>query len=286
MQTIKTIIYTMPQRKKITLAVNLILFSAVFVLAYSALAHEFASAQISGETRPTDRPVVDSVRTNIGEKREETRSRLEQARETREEMKESLRGRIENRVQEIKEGARQKRDEMRQKIEEKKEGLKQRLDEKRKEIIKKFWSNMKGRLTAAINRLEKLADKIEDRIAKFEDLTEKQGKERDYSKAKAKLASAREEIELAKATLRETDLAVNELFESADPKEMFTEVRRLAKSIIEHVRLTHIILIEAVTMVRGASANLEEAESPSPGPMDTTSPTTTPTATPTESPTP
>lgn len=147
----------------------------------------------------------------------------------------------------------QRRQEIREKIQERRQAVKSKLEKRKIEIITVFWKNMLRKLEAAIRRLEKLAEKIDSRINKFEIKAKEQGKEKDLSFAKGKLAQAREEIKLSKSSLEEAKMKFQALLNSDDPKSLLKEVKNLVSNVITRIRKSHRLLVEAITLIKGSS---------------------------------
>src|SRR3989344_4299419 len=101
------------------------------------------------------------------------------------------------------------------------------LDAKRRGIIERHIKIMGERFQAAIERLGRLADRIDARIVKLEE------KGFDLSEAEAKLPLARTAIDEAVQAAEDAEAALEAALTSEDPKAAFESVRAIVKTVQE-----------------------------------------------------
>ena len=118
------------------------------------------------------------------------------------------------------------------------------------------WAKILDRLeNRTLNKLDSVADRIDARITKMEQRATEQGKVKDLAPAKAKLAEARTKIATLKtdlATIKEKALIA---LGSDTPKTTFKKTKDRIKDFNAGIKSAHSLLVEAVTLIKGASAN-------------------------------
>lgn len=140
--------------------------------------------------------------------------------------------------------------EAREKIEEreqKREELRERLEGKRLERITKFFNLIVQRLEAASERLQKLIDRIGDRIAKYKE--EKPGA--DLTQEEAGLKSAQDALAEVIADIAALKTDVAGLLSSDDPKGSFEAVRESLKGIKDSLVKIHRDLVKVIGDLKG-----------------------------------
>lgn len=137
----------------------------------------------------------------LEERKEELKNQFEAKKTEIEQRREEIKDQIEVRKTEME----QKREEVKNKIEEKKEAALIKIQER----LNKFVTNIKERFTAAIERLETLASRIDSRIVKME------AENIDVTKAKELMAVAKIKIETAKTSIAGIDLESQVIVSSA-----------------------------------------------------------------------
>ena len=154
----------------------------------------------------------------------------------------------------------QKKEAVQNKIEITKEELEQRRAEfqkritvKRKAIIAAYEKKMVIRLYSALNRLEKLAGRIGSRIEKINETNTTI-----YTGEALNLVA---EAEIKIVSLRtEVDSIHNELesmYDSDDPKTIFEEVKTKLRKIVDGIKETHQILVDAIGSLKAGVAEEE-----------------------------
>lgn len=130
----------------------------------------------------------------------------------------------------------------------KKEERKEKLNEKTKERITAYADRIINRLTAAINRMLKLADRIEARIIKLEEKFTDKGL--DLSESKKLVERAREEARNAQTEINSISETFAEIIDVENPRESFNAVREHIKNAIISVKNAHKTLVEAIKSVK------------------------------------
>jgi len=140
----------------------------------------------------------------------------------------------------------------------------QKLEERRKQMIKKFFEKMVRRFDAAINRLKKLADRIDSRLTKF--ATER-GK--DVTLLRTRLVEAKAKITEAEAAINAAKAGLDGALNSETPREAFEAVKKLISDARDKIKEAHQALVKVVTEIKGASGGVK-------GGTATTTPITVP----------
>lgn len=203
-----------------------------------------ASAEV--ETEATDSVNVEAQSTlqmkrDAEERRMEIKQEIDQKRAEIETMRKDQKDAMEARKMEVKEDIKQKIEERKTKLQ---ENTKRRIEKQAKMII--------SRLGATIERITKLADRIESRINKAEENGV------DVSKSKEFLATARAEITSAHNIQVELSASLTLALESDTPKETFnSEFRSKIEEIKTHLKNAHRALAGAVSNLK-AGLGLEK----------------------------
>ncbi len=133
-----------------------------------------------------------------------------------------------------------------ERIKERRQLVAAKISEKRKIRITAFFQRMMERFGYAIARLNKLADRIESRLDKFEE------KSRDVSGARAILEEAKTSIATAEAKVAEAKAAIDEALASDDPKTAFEGVRNLVHEARDFIKKAHQDLVRVVKTLKPA----------------------------------
>jgi len=237
---------------------------------------------ISATTATTARERLREQETKIEEQRETTRERLQEQKETaREKMMEQRDEHIANqkkdcirdesgktdcvetegddasttareRLRERKEQAREKIKEQKEKHEEKRDARMEKRRQLRDARINAYTERMVHRFDVAIDRLSKIADRIDSRIEKF---TERGA---DTTEAQNAIASAQTKITAAKQETDTIKTDIDEALSSDDPKGAFKEVRTIVSDAVTTIKDIHATLIEAVKSLQGIGNNMND----------------------------
>lgn len=142
--------------------------------------------------------------------------------------------------------------------------IRERLSEVKRNRVAHLWANMERKFQWAIDRLGRIADRIDSRTQKFE------AKGADVTDAKAKLADARTQIDAAKIAFATAKADAETLKTSDDPKAAFETLRGDVKNVRDALKAAHVALVEAVKVLKGAStahpAEPTTTDPPSPTP--------------------
>lgn len=144
------------------------------------------------------------------------------------------------------------REEIRLKIEEKtatreaaKEELKAKLEIKRQERIRTLFGNLTTRTETAINRLYTLIERMEARLAIFEEEGE------NVTEIQAEIESAKTLLESAEISLASAQDGFEDIIASDDPKAGFVYVRDIIKDIKLTLTDGHSILVQVIGDMKG-----------------------------------
>lgn len=153
------------------------------------------------------------------------------------------------------------RDEAKLRATEKTEERKELMSERRKEIITGFFARMMTRFQAASDRLSKLIERIEARIAKIEEENPTQN----LTSQKNKVEDAKEKLDLVKVDMQDLEDKFEELLTSEDPKGEFETLKLDIKEVKDGLKEVHALLVKVITEIKG----LRIYKSPSPSPVAT-----------------
>ncbi|GIW68794.1 MAG: hypothetical protein KatS3mg100_288 [Candidatus Parcubacteria bacterium] len=187
----------------------------------------------------------------------------------------------------------ERREKAKERFEERKEKAQERLEARKEQILERARNNLadmfrrvKERLEAAVVRLEKLADKLERRIAELEEGFRERGF--DGTAARAKLQEARNAIAQAKAVVTalnvevEADVNVSADDQTTNTAETMNNLaaqlreqaqarREQAREPIEAIKRAHAALVAATREVHAALGSVRtQAQSSASGKTSTT----------------
>jgi len=155
---------------------------------------------------------------------------------------------------------------VKERIQDKKASISARLTELRRERVESYWNKLTTRLSAAIDRLDILTQRIESRLATLEKNnpgTETTSIHTQITEAKTKLAEA-------KTKLAALEIVVQEALDSDTPNDSFGVVREGISEIKGLLVEVHRILVHIIGDIRGLRINQEDLNG------ETVSPTVTP----------
>lgn len=137
-------------------------------------------------------------------------------------------------------------------LEERQAALRARFEERREEIsarineqVLRIVERIELRFVAAVARLEGIADRLESRIAKFEE------RGSDVTEATEALAQARSDLALATELTADLSASLDSSLASATPRENFAKARIAMSDIKNVLRQVHGHLRDAVVALRG-----------------------------------
>ena len=242
-------------------------YSSVTISALVALASVFpaiTSAQEEVLASPTVEKRKEEVqqrtqerKANVREKRGDVLERKEKTQERAAEMKASVEKRreqltekkaeVERRIAERRANEREKRDELMKRkddVQKRWEERKAKLLEKHKEIIARHVDKMTKRTQAVIERLDNLANKIEERINILIE------REIDVSAQKANPERARAAIVDAQAALDNAIAAFKAAPQTDNPGEAYAHARIIFEDVKAATKEAHRLLIDTVISVK------------------------------------
>ncbi|PIZ46750.1 hypothetical protein COY29_06110 [Candidatus Woesebacteria bacterium CG_4_10_14_0_2_um_filter_39_14] len=139
------------------------------------------------------------------------------------------------------------RETVREEIREKTATVQAFLSERKQEIIRNHFSRVARRLTAAIERLNRLISRLESRLAKIEETNENLNTET----IKADIVSGKEKLDQAGIQLENVKTKMNEIIESETPREGFVEIKEMVGEIRESLVEVHQILVKVIGDIKG-----------------------------------
>lgn len=256
-------------RRILALFVSLAVFSPAFALAHE----DDAVAQAQEKPVPARKQVVEekkALKADISQKRETLKTEIKQKQEAlktdvkqkREAIKAEsktlapemlkekrtvLREDIKKERTELKEQIKQKRDTFKEGAKERVEALKNKLSEEKAKRVEVFFGTMVRKFEAAINRLRNLADRIDARLDKFEDV------EKDVSASKTALDNARMVIDEAESSLDRAKEEFKAMAQNEKPDEYFKKVKEVVAIVSTKTKDAHRALIDVINSTKGIS---------------------------------
>jgi len=152
----------------------------------------------------------------------------------------------------VREEAKERKEERQENVQEKRKDLEARRDElkvevssKRMELVKKFAAKMIKVHQAAVNRLIKLADRIDSRIKKFET-----NKNVNLSDAKAKLVTARAKITTAQNYINTLPGLVSTSTATGTPTVVLQTVKGYFIISRDNLKAAHASLVDVISSIK------------------------------------
>lgn len=158
--------------------------------------------------------------------------------------REEFRKEVVQKHEELRKEIKSKHEEFKQKAQERKDELKKKIGEERARRVEDFFTRMANKLSLAIERLDKLADRIESRLDKISE----SGK--DVSILETKLENARTSITSAQKALEDAKAKFTELAQNDNPKEAFPQVRELISQVSGAVKSAHAALVDVIGSIK------------------------------------
>lgn len=196
-----------------------------------------------------------SLKIRVGtstEARIKAKAELEVRRKEMEERRETLKNEMEEKRETLKDEMEQKRETIKGEIENKRESIKDEVEKRRENAIEniqnrlnKFVHNVTERFDAAIERLEKLASRIDGRITKME------AENIDVTNAKELMVVAKIKIETAKTSIAGLSLESEVISSSTatttvDIKEDFQNLKNQVEKAKKDIKAAHAALVEVI----------------------------------------
>ena len=139
------------------------------------------------------------------------------------------------------------REEARENIQERTATIQARLTERKKVTIQNHFSRVIRRITAAVNRLYLLIDRIESRLLKIE----QQDSSADLSLIKKDVATAKTKLDQTAAQLESIKTEAEKLIESETPKDSFTQIKESVTAVREALVEVHQMLVKVIGDIKG-----------------------------------
>lgn len=162
---------------------------------------------------------------------EDRKQEIQQKKDEFREKKEGIKGEIEARKEEIK-----------AKVEERREAV----AEKVKERLDKFMQNVIERFSAAQDRLEELANRIDSRLQKME------AEGVNVSSQKTKLAEAKAKIAALGTSIATLETKSKEVV-SGDTRALYPELKTSVEGVKAEIKAAHASLVDIVESMKGMS---------------------------------
>jgi len=156
----------------------------------------------------------------------------------------TLRGELQDKRQEVRTELQQKRGEIKTSISQEREKIKAERVQFVNERVGKLVDQMIKRFNTALERLVKIADRVDSRIAKVK------ANGKDTSLAEKSVSDARAKIEQAKTDIAKIPGLINEAVATTTPKERFSGLRELANTIRGELESARTSLKKAVKILR------------------------------------
>ncbi|MFY9463068.1 MAG: hypothetical protein WAP52_02700 [Candidatus Sungiibacteriota bacterium] len=182
-----------------------------------------------GEMKAKAVQIKDDAKGEMKEKTAAMRKEMQEKRDTlREEMK-------------------KKREDFQVKAAERREALKKKIGEERAGRIEKFFAEMTEKFESAIDRLEKVADRLDDRLNAFT------APAADMAILQDKLTAAHAKITEANAALLDAKIKYADAVKDADLKAAFRKVHDIVQSTAAKVKEAHRALVEVTAAIKGVA---------------------------------
>jgi hypothetical protein len=139
------------------------------------------------------------------------------------------------------------REEIRANIQEKTATVQARLTERKKITVQNYFSRITRRITAAINRLYLLIDRIESRLLKIE----QQDSNVDLSLIKKDVNSAKAMLDQAATESGSIKTEMEQIVESVTPKDDFNNIKESVTAVKETLIEVHQMLVKVIGDIKG-----------------------------------
>lgn len=179
------------------------------------------------------------------EARLKAKAELEAKKKELEDKKESIKSEIESKREALKEEVENRKDSIKNSVEERRQNAVNKI----KERIDQFLQDVAERFEAAINRLEKLSDRISSRINKLE------AEKIDVSKAKELLIIAKAKIDIAKTSAGNITIASSTATTTVALKESFKSLKTIIETAKKDIKAAHAALIDVVKNLKPGRNN-------------------------------
>jgi len=186
---------------------------------------------------------------------QENLAQIQERKDKKQEQIEERQGNNKDKIEEKKNSISQKKEEKKEDVVERKENIQEKREEKKEKLssrkkllIRAFYGRMITRFEAALNRQEKLADRIQSRLDKFATA----GK--NVSSQRKKLDDVRILIKESRDMISSVRQKFEDLLNSDDPKTSFEEVRKMIREdLVGKIKRIHGLLVEIINSLKGVS---------------------------------
>lgn len=158
--------------------------------------------------------------------------------------RESAKQEIQQKREDLRSETKDKRNAFQNEAKDRLEGLKKNFGEVRAKRIEEFFNNMVRKFENAIDRLDSLAERIENHLAK----PANQGK--DVTELILKLDAAKIKINDAEKSLNDAKIKFDAMSSSTDPKQTFKDVKILVQGVAKNIKEAHAALVDVVNSIR------------------------------------
>lgn len=240
--------------KRLMLLCTMKHFSRIIIV--SGIIGAMAPVAVFGAFHEVLKERVEDQKEKIRQERDELKQKIDERKDALKEKSRELKGELQERRDVIKRDlevrrtamkaeVKQMRDDFRAKTEARKDELKKKFGEKRAERIEQFFNRMVGKFEAAIDRLERSAERLEQRI------NAAVAAGRDMTKPMADLAAAQAKIDEAEKALTDAKAKYAELGTSQDAKKKFADVKALVQGVEQKVKDAHAALVRTIAGMKG-----------------------------------
>lgn len=221
--------------------------------SFAAMAAPFAAGaafhEILQQKKIDARPAMrEEMKTQMTQEKEEMKGQVKEMRDAMKEKMDAMRKEMQAKRDTLREEIKKKREEFQAKAGERREALKKKIGEERAKRIEQFFAKMTEKFENAIDRLEKVADRLEDR------LNASTAPAVEITPLKEKLAAARIKITAADAALADAKVKYAEAVKDTDLKAAFRKVHDIVQATTVKVREAHQALVEATAAIKAAGS--------------------------------
>ena len=139
------------------------------------------------------------------------------------------------------------KNQIKQKVQEKRASVEAKLDDTRKQHIRNLFAVMQNRFTAAIERLNKLIERIESRLAQIKS----DNPNVNTTSIEAELQSAKDKTTDVEAQLAAISASLDDTLNSNQPKDAFSVIANDLKTVKNTLIEVHRLLVKVIGDVKG-----------------------------------
>ncbi len=137
--------------------------------------------------------------------------------------------------------------EIQRRVEDRKASQEAKVANKKRERIRNHWEMLEKRISATIERLNRLVTRIESRLAKIS----QDNPEMDFSPIQTNVNEAKVLLDNANVMLEEASFELDSLLEAENPKIAFESLRTTIGDIKDTLTEAHRILVHVIGNIRG-----------------------------------